>query len=148
MSRHDFANLPGLLETLGLNEEPMGLFYTDNKPPEGATPRPMDTPTREKEIAQQIDWQEVFGNFSCVLGHVWRARKKKQAAYFSAEQFGCPGGAFWLWFLSSPRPRPSSPMCPPACRARSRASSTATPRTSCGASSLKSTPGPRRPSTV
>ena len=99
MADHNFTNLPGLLETLGLNEEPLGLFYTNAEPAEGTTPRPMDTPTREKEIAQQIDWQAVFGNFSCALGHIWRARKKKQAAYFSAEQFGCPGGAFWLGFI-------------------------------------------------
>ncbi len=32
------------------------------------------------------------------MGHIWRARKKQSIAYFSAEQFGCPGGAFWLGF--------------------------------------------------
>ena len=40
----------------------------------------------------------IFTNFSCVMGNVWRARKKKTAAYFSADRFGCPGGAFWLGF--------------------------------------------------
>jgi len=76
----------------------MGLFYTDEKPIEGLSPKPIDLPTREKEIKNEIDWQKVFGQFSCVMGHIWRARKKKAAAYFSAEQFGCPGGAFWLGF--------------------------------------------------
>jgi uncharacterized protein (DUF169 family) len=90
--------LPQFLKTLGLDEEPMGIFYTDKKPAEGFSPKPMDLPTREKEMKNEIDWQAVFGQFSCVMGHIWRARKKKAVAYFSAEQFGCPGGAFWLGF--------------------------------------------------
>jgi len=92
------AQLPRFLETMGFNEEPMGIFYTDNKPAEGFSPKSIDLPTREKEMKNEIDWPEVFGRFSCVMGHVWRARKKKTAAYFSAERFGCPGGAFWLGF--------------------------------------------------
>ena len=90
--------LPPFLETLGLGEEPMGIFYTDEQPAEGFSPKPNELPTREKEIKNEINWQEVFGQFSCVMGHIWRARKKKAVAYFSAEQFGCPGGAFWLGF--------------------------------------------------
>jgi uncharacterized protein (DUF169 family) len=76
----------------------MGLFYTDEKPVEGFSPKPVDLPTREKEQRNEIDWQAVFSKFSCVIGHIWRARKKKTAAYFSEEQFGCAGGAFWLGF--------------------------------------------------
>lgn len=90
--------LPDFLETLGLSEEPMGLFYTDEKPVEGFSPETSDLPTREKEIQNEINWQEVFGKFSCVLGHIWLARKKKTTAYFSAEQFGCAGASFWLGF--------------------------------------------------
>ena len=90
--------LPRFQEVLGLDEEPMGVFYTDEKPAEGFSPKPLDLPTREKEMKNEIDWQAVFGQFSCVLGNIWRARKKQTAAYFSAEQFGCPGGAFWLGF--------------------------------------------------
>ena len=91
-------SLPQFLETIGVDEEPMGIFYTAEKPAKGFSPKPMDLPTREKEMKNEIDWQKVFGQFSCVMGNVWRARKKKTAAYFSAEQFGCPGGAFWLGF--------------------------------------------------
>jgi uncharacterized protein (DUF169 family) len=86
------------ISALGLDEEPMGLFYTDQKPADGFSPKPVDLPTREKEMKNEIDWQAVFGSFSCAIGHIWRARKKKTAAYFSAEQFGCPGAAFWLCF--------------------------------------------------
>ncbi len=87
------------LEVLGLTEEPVGIFFTDNKPAEGFSPKPMELPLREREIKNEINWQEVFGNFSCVLGNIWLARKKKKAAFFSAEQFGCPGCAFWLGFM-------------------------------------------------
>lgn len=91
-------SLPRFLKTLGLDEEPMGTFFTDQKPAQGFSPKPKDLPTREKEIRNEIDWQAVFSQFSCVMGNIWRARKKKTAAYFSAEQYGCPGGAFWLGF--------------------------------------------------
>jgi len=99
MNNNLLKSLPKFLETLGLDEEPMGLFYTDEKPGEGFSPKPMDLPTREKEINNKIDWQATFGQFSCVMGHIWRARKKKTAAYFDARQFGCPGCAFWLGFM-------------------------------------------------
>ena len=90
--------MPRFLEVLGLDEDPMGIFYTDEKPAEGFSPKSIELPTREKEMKNEIDWQKVFSQFSCVMGHIWRARKKKAVAYFSAEQFGCPGGAFWLGF--------------------------------------------------
>lgn len=98
MTSNILEALPKFLETLGLDEEPMGLYYSDEKPREGFSPKPTDLPTREKEEKNEIDWGAVFGDFSCVMGHIWRARKKKSTAYFSAEQFGCPGGAFYLGF--------------------------------------------------
>jgi uncharacterized protein (DUF169 family) len=98
MNKEMIAALPNFLTLVGLDEEPMGLHYSDEKPVEGFSPKPNDLPTREKEVKNAIDWQAVFGQFSCVMGHIWRARKKRAVAYFSAEQFGCPGGAFWLGF--------------------------------------------------
>ena len=98
MNKNIMNALPKFLDTLGLAEEPMGLFYTDKEPDGGFTPKPNDLPTREKEVNNQVDWQKVFDQFSCVMGLIWRARKKQGIAYFSAEQFGCPGGAFWLGF--------------------------------------------------
>jgi uncharacterized protein (DUF169 family) len=99
MNRKTIKSFPKLLAALELDEEPMGIFFTDTKPADGFSPKPMDLPTREKEIKNEIDWQGVFSQFSCVMGNIWRARKKKTAAFFSAEQFGCAGGAFWLGFL-------------------------------------------------
>ncbi len=99
MNQEIAKSLPQFLEVLGLDEEPMGIFYTDEKPDDGFSPKSIDLPTREREMKNEIDWQAVFTQFSCVIGNIWRARKKKTTAYFSAEQFGCPGGAFWLGFL-------------------------------------------------
>lgn len=99
MDQNILKSLPKFLDVLKLDEEPMGIFYTDELPQEGFSPKPMDLPTREKEMKNEIDWPAVFAQFSCVIGNIWRARKKRTAAYFSAEQFGCPGGGFWLGFL-------------------------------------------------
>ena len=92
-------DLPPFLSMFGLSEAPMGVYYTERQPEEGLSPSPGDLPTREKEKNNAIEWPQVFGNFSCVMGHIWRARKKQTVAWFSAERFGCPGGAFWLGFL-------------------------------------------------
>jgi len=91
--------LKRFLEVLGYDEEPMGIFYTDQKPAEGFTPAPIDLPTKEKEEKGEINWQAVFGDFSCVIGHIWRARKKNTVAFFDSSHFGCPGGAFFLGFM-------------------------------------------------
>jgi uncharacterized protein (DUF169 family) len=99
MTNQHRKELKELLETVGLMEEPVGIFHTNTKPAEGFSPKAMDLPTREKEIKNEIDWQVTFSKFSCIIGHIWRARKKKTTAYFTAEQFGCPGGAFFLGFM-------------------------------------------------
>jgi uncharacterized protein (DUF169 family) len=93
------SSLPRLLERLGLEEAPLGIQYTDEPPAQSLSPKPGDLPTREKEAQNRIDWQATFQNFSCIMGHVWRARNKQQPAVFDAERFGCPGAAFWLGFM-------------------------------------------------
>ena len=99
MNKDIVKSLPKFLGVLGLDEEPMGIFFTNEEPVNGFSPKPMDLPTFEKEMKNEIDWKAIYSNFSCVISKIWIARKKKTAAYFSAEQFGCPGGAFWLGFL-------------------------------------------------
>ncbi|QJT08074.1 DUF169 domain-containing protein [Oceanidesulfovibrio marinus] len=91
--------IPDFLELLGLDEEPVGLFYTDKQPEDGSFPKQCETPTREREQAGEIDWPGVFGKFSCVMRHILMARKQKKAAWFAADHFGCPGAAFWLGFI-------------------------------------------------
>jgi uncharacterized protein (DUF169 family) len=91
-------SLEELLNVLALDEEPLGLVYTDEEPGEGFSPKPSELPTRAKEEQNAIDWPAVFQSFSCAMGHIRRARMKKTAAYFSGERFGCPGAAFWLGF--------------------------------------------------
>ncbi len=99
MTYQPHKDLKEFIDILGLMEEPVGIFHTEIKPAEGSSPKSMDLPTREKEINNEIDWQATFGQFSCVMGHIKRARKKKTAAYFTAEQFGCAAAAFFLGFM-------------------------------------------------
>jgi len=91
--------MDSLLKVLGLDEPPMGVFYTEVEPKEGVSPKAQTPVSREAEEKGEVDWLAVRENFSCVLGKVWQARKKKIPAYFDRERFGCLGGAFYLGFL-------------------------------------------------
>lgn len=93
----DIKKLAPLLEVL-MADEPMGVYYTDREP-DGVSPRSQRPLSREAEERGEVDWQAVMENFSCVLGIVWQARRKKKAAFFDRERFGCPGGAFYLGFM-------------------------------------------------
>jgi uncharacterized protein (DUF169 family) len=99
MKKEAMQALPGFLDILGLDEPPMGIYFTDERPEVGLSPKQGNLPTRAKEMENQIDWQTVFADFSCVIGHIWRARKKQIPVIFDAAHFGCPGGAFWLGFM-------------------------------------------------
>ena len=90
--------LSALLESLGLSEEPYGIFYTDIEPTEGFAPTVGQPLSLELEQQGKVDFQEIFKNFSCVLGKLWLARRKNAAAYFEAGRYGCPGGSFYLGF--------------------------------------------------
>lgn len=83
-----------LLELLGHDEAPFGVYYDDIKP-DGFGPKPGELFTREREDAGRIDWQNARGTFSCVMGNIWLARKKKKAAWISHEECGCMGGGFY-----------------------------------------------------
>ncbi len=98
MDQELLGRLPEFLARLGLDEAPMGLHYTRDRPEECFSPKPLQLPVREKEIRNELDWPSIFGGFSCAIGHIWRARRKRTAACFSAECFGCPGAAFWMGF--------------------------------------------------
>ncbi|MGD9158854.1 MAG: DUF169 domain-containing protein [Desulfobacteraceae bacterium] len=84
-----------LLEYLGLNEEPFGVYYDNTLPEKAYGPKPGVPISRELEDEGKVDMQEVFKTFSCVMGNIWLARKKQCAAYISAEEYGCPGGVFY-----------------------------------------------------
>jgi uncharacterized protein (DUF169 family) len=86
-------------EILGLSEEPMAMYYTDDKPSEGFSPKPGELSSQESEVKGEVDWGALFESFSCVIGHIWRARRKGAPAFFDREHFGCLGGAFYLGFL-------------------------------------------------
>ncbi len=99
MEEHYRDKLGSLLDVLGLAEEPMGVYYTDSEPSDGIAPISQQPISRLAEEKGEIDWKTLFTNFSCVLGIVWRARRKGTAAYFDRERFGCPGAAFYLGFM-------------------------------------------------
>lgn len=84
-----------LLQHLGLDEEPIGVYYADSKPENAFGPKPGPPISRELEEQGQLNIQEVFQSFSCVIGNIWLARKKRGTAYISAEEYGCPGGIFY-----------------------------------------------------
>jgi uncharacterized protein (DUF169 family) len=90
------------LDVLGLTEAPLGMYYTDQQPSEGFSPRPRKTPTAEEEAQGKIDWRGVFEGFTCVLGTIYRARRRGAVAYFDRDRVGCLGGAFYLGFLERP----------------------------------------------
>ena len=60
MNSEQKEKLSLLLQVLGLAEEPMGIFYSDEKPTNGFSPRDMDLPTREKEQSRS-GWLGPFG---------------------------------------------------------------------------------------
>ena len=91
--------IPDFLEILGLREEPLGVYYTSAAPEEGFAPHQAVLPDAGLERRGEVDWDATFGNFSCVIGHLWRARKLGKPAYFDSSRFGCLGGAFYLGFL-------------------------------------------------
>ena len=91
--------VPNFVEILGLGEEPLGMYYTPVEPAEGFSPQQASLPSAEQERLGQIDWEATMGNFSCVISHIWRARKLGKPAFFEQARFGCLGGAFYLGFL-------------------------------------------------
>lgn len=84
-----------LLEHLGLDEEPIGVYYDDTLPEGAIGPKKGPELSRELEEQGKLAMQEVFQAFSCIIGNIWLARKKKVAAFISAEEYGCPGGVFY-----------------------------------------------------
>jgi len=83
------------LKHLGSSEEPFGVYYADTKPEKAFGPKKGIPVSRELEEQGKLDMQEVFKTFSCVMGNIWLARKKKAAAFISPEEYGCLGGAFY-----------------------------------------------------
>lgn len=83
------------LDLLGHKEEPFGVYYTDEKPEKSYGPKTGVPISRELEDNGQIDMREVMKTFSCVMGNIWLARKKKAAAFISTEEYGCVGGAYY-----------------------------------------------------
>lgn len=92
------AAVQDFLEALGHEEEPIGVYYTNKEPENGFAPDVGPPYSRSMELNGEIDWQGVWGSFSCIMGNVWLGRKKKKPAYLDRERYGCLGGAFYAGF--------------------------------------------------
>jgi uncharacterized protein (DUF169 family) len=99
MTPDDLTKVREFLGALGMTEEPMGMVYTNDSPTECVAPKHGTMPTIEDEATQRVDWAAINASWTCVIGVLWRARKKKTVAVFDREHFGCLGGAFYLGFL-------------------------------------------------
>ena len=87
--------IDAFLDVLGLTEGPMGLFYTDQAPESGVSPKcqtSLDQLTPGMDHG--VDWS------SCMLSKVRYARRKNCPAFFDRERYGCLGGAFSMGFKS------------------------------------------------
>uniref|UniRef100_A0A7C3UWX3 DUF169 domain-containing protein n=1 Tax=Desulfobacca acetoxidans TaxID=60893 RepID=A0A7C3UWX3_9BACT len=95
----EFAQVQAFMAALGALEEPLGIYYTDSEPQEGYSPKPRKLPSAAEEARGEVDFGAAFADFACVMSLVWRARRKRTAAYFDREHQGCLGGAFYLGYL-------------------------------------------------
>jgi hypothetical protein len=89
----------GLIEILGLTEDPIGMYYTDERPPAGVCPKRGLLPSAADEAKQKIKFLSLRRVWSCSLSHLRKARENHTAAFFGAEEFGCLGCAFSFGFL-------------------------------------------------
>lgn len=87
------------MEVLGLEEEPMGIHYTDKKPDEGYCPKEqIHLKTLAREPNGMLNWN------ACILAKVKIARVRKSVAYFDESHYGCLGGAFFMGFKKTYEP--------------------------------------------
>ena len=84
------------LDQLGLSEEPFGVYYDDTKPDNAFGPKPGIPISRELEAQGNIDMQEMFKCFSCVIGNIWLARKKASGRLYFHGRIWMSGGRVLL----------------------------------------------------
>jgi hypothetical protein len=96
-----FLQSQNLLDEIGYMEEPLGVLYSDSKPD---TPGPrMTVPLSiEDEISGKIEQQSIRSHFSCLMGRVLSARKKRVETWLAADAYGCPGASHFAGFLAQP----------------------------------------------
>jgi uncharacterized protein (DUF169 family) len=70
----------------GIDTEPLGWYFTDEQPGRSGRAKEYLTPKTDN-----ISW-------TCILQLLVKAREKKKTAYFEAQHYGCPGGAYHMGF--------------------------------------------------
>ena len=72
-------------DRLGLNEHPLGVFYSSEEPVKGLRPK--------------------GGGRECLIALLKRARHHGEAVYFDEDHIGCPGGAYYMGFRPMSMPK-------------------------------------------
>ncbi len=86
-----------LLHLLGHDEEPLGIYFTDEKP-DGTGPRPGPALSVEAERAGELDQEALYKNFSCVMAKIFNVRRQKKPTWLAADAYGCLGASFYAGF--------------------------------------------------
>lgn len=86
-----------LLSLLGHDEEPLGVYYTDEKP-DGPGPRPGQVLSVEAERRGELDQAALYKNFSCVMAKVFNVRRQGKPTWLAADAYGCLGACFYAGF--------------------------------------------------
>jgi hypothetical protein len=73
MNSRILKSLPDFLGILDLDEEPVGLFYTDKRPAEGLSPKPTDLPTRPEPLCGLHQLAAFVTNDPEVVASPWGA---------------------------------------------------------------------------
>jgi uncharacterized protein (DUF169 family) len=83
--RIDSKQYEKFYDRIGLREIPLAVYYRDEKPAGGLTPK-------EK-------------GHVCLFALLKRARQEEQTVYFDGEHTGCAGGAYYMGFRDTPMPK-------------------------------------------
>lgn len=81
----ELQNYDRFHERLGLREHPLGIFYADQQPQGGMTP---------KEATH-----------ACIFAFLKKTRQESETAYFDAGHTGCFGGAYYMGFRPAAMPK-------------------------------------------
>ena len=85
-----------LCRLLGLQDLPLAIFYTDDKPTDGIHPESGFVPRDEDLKDPEVNFDNRMSIFPCVMAYIRRARRTGVTAWFDEEHFGCGGGGLYL----------------------------------------------------
>jgi len=97
MSSFDLQRTRLLCEKLGLDELPVAVLFSDERPQGDVIGPPAGPPDRDQRLKNgELDLDLAHQIYPCVLAYVRRVRRSGATACFDAKHFGCPGGGAYL----------------------------------------------------